>query len=96
MKYYASINGGILEADSIRPIYNAIRRDARCYEREYTTTVFTGESLEDENREQIGTFSIKKLNLAGTDSILMAIEFWGDDGKLHYTTYTANGIYAVA
>lgn len=31
-----------------------------------------------------------------TDSVLMAIQFWGDNGKLHYTAYTANGIYAVA
>lgn len=89
MKFYAYMNDymEVMEANSFRTIYNAVRRQARYGEREFTATLFRAESLEAENREQIGTIFVKRHIIDETDFIIMTVHFWGWGNKSHYQSF---------
>lgn len=91
MKYYAVLSDylQIIESSSFRSVFNAIRREARYGERTFTAELF--QDAGHDTRERIGTISIKRLDLAGTDSILMTVQFWGD--SFHYRSYTESWNY---
>ena len=91
MKYYAVLSDylQIIESSSFRAVFNAIRREARYGERRFTAELF--QDAGHDTREWIGTISIKRLDLAGTDSILMTVQFWGD--SFHYRSYTESWNY---
>lgn len=91
MKYYAVLSDylQIIESSSFRAVFNAIRREARYGERQFTAELF--QDAENDTREWIGTISIKRLDLAGADSILMTVQFWGD--SFHYRGYTESWNY---
>ena len=91
MKYYAVLSDylQIIESSSFRAVFNAIRREARYGERTFTAELFLDAGHD--TREWIGTISIKRLDLAGADSILMTVQFWGD--TFHYRSYTESWNY---
>lgn len=91
MKYYAITSDylEVIESSSFRAIFNAIRRNARYGERQFTAELF--QDAGHDTREWIGTISVKRLGLAGTDSILMTVQFWGD--SFHYRSYTESWNY---
>lgn len=91
MKYYAVLSDylQIIESSSFRAVFNAIRREARYGERQFTAELF--QDAGNGAREWIGTIFIKRLDLAGTDSILMTVQFWGD--TFHYRSYTESWNY---
>lgn len=91
MKYYAVLNDylEIIESSSFRAVFNAIRRNARHGERQFTAELF--QDAGHDAREWIGTIFIKRLDLAGIDSILMMVQFWGD--SFHYRSYTESWNY---
>ena len=91
MKYYAVLSDylQIIESSSFRSVFNAIRREARYGERTFTAELFQDAGRD--TREWIGTISVKRLDLAGTDSILMTVQFWGD--SFHYRSYTESWNY---
>ena len=91
MTYYAVLSDylQIIESSSFRSVFNAIRREARHGERQFTAELF--QDAGQDTREWIGTISIKRLDLAGTDSILMTVQFWGD--SFHYRSYTESWNY---
>lgn len=91
MKYYTVLSDSlqIIESSSFRAVFNAIRREARYGERQFTAELF--QDAGHDTREWIGTISIKRLDLAGTDSILMMVQFWGD--SFHYRSYTESWNY---
>ena len=94
MKYYAVLSDylQIIESSSFRSVFNAIRREARCRERQFTAELF--QDAGHDTREWFGTISVKRLDLAGTDSILMTVQFWGD--SFHYRSYTESWNYELA
>lgn len=91
MKYYAITSDylQVIESSSFRSVFNAIRREARYGVRQFTAELFqdTGHDV----REWIGTISVKRLDLAGIDSILMMVQFWGN--SFHYRSYTESWEY---
>lgn len=91
MRYYTVLSDylEVIESSSFRSIFNAIRREARYGERQFTAELF--QDARHDAREWIGTISIKRLDLAGTDSILMTVQFWGD--TFHYRSYTESWNY---
>lgn len=91
MKYYAVLTDylQIIESSSFRSVFNAIRREARYGERQFTAELF--QDAGHDTREWIGTISVKRLDLAGTDSILMTVQFCGD--SFHYRSYTESWNY---
>lgn len=91
MKYYAILSDylQIIESSSFRSVFNAIRREARYGERQFTAELFQDAGRD--TREWIGTISAKRLDLVGTDSILMTVQFWGD--SFHYRSYTESWNY---
>ena len=91
MKYYAVLSDylEIIESSSFRAVFNAIRREARYGERQFTAELF--QDAGHDAREWIGTISIKRLDLAGTDSIVMTVQFRGD--SFHYRSYTESWNY---
>ena len=91
MKYYAVLTDylQIIESSSFRSVFNAIRREARYGERQFTAELF--QDAGHDTREWIGTISVKRLDLAGTDSILMTVQFGGD--SFHYRSYTESWNY---
>lgn len=91
MKYYAVLSDylEIIESSSFRSIFNAIRREARYGERQFTAELF--QDAGHDTREWIGTISVKRLDLAGIDSVLMTVQFWGD--TFHYRSYTESWNY---
>lgn len=91
MKYYAITSDylEIIESSSFRTVFNEIRREVRCGGRQFTAELFQGVGYD--TREWIGTISVKRLDLAGIDSILMTVQFWGD--SFHYRSYTESWDY---
>ena len=91
MKYYAILSDylQIIESSSFRAVFNAIRREARYGEREFTAELF--QDAGHDVREWIGTISVKRLELAGIDSTLMTVQFWGD--SFHYRSYAESWNY---
>lgn len=91
MKYYAITSDylEVIESSSLRAVFNAIRREARYGERQFTAELF--QDAGHDAREGIGTISIKRLDLAGIDSILMTVQFWGD--TFYYRSYTESWNY---
>lgn len=91
MKYYAVLSDylQIIESSSFRAVFNAIRREARYGERQFTAELF--QDAGHDTREWIGTISVKRLDLAGIDSILMTVQFWGNG--FHYRGYTESWSY---
>lgn len=95
MKYYAYMSDYIevMEAENFRAIYNAVRRQTRYGEREFTATLFRAESLEAENREQIGTIFVKRHIISEADFIIMTVHFWGYGNKSHYRSFAESWEY---
>ncbi len=91
MKYYAVLSDylQIIESSSFRSVFNAIRREARYGERQFTAELF--QDAGHNTRKWIGTISIKRLDLAGIDSVLMTVQFWSD--PFHYRSYTESWNY---
>ena len=95
MKFYAYINDymAVMEANGFRTIYNAVRRQARYGDRKFTAILFRAESLEAENREQIGTIFVKRHVIGEADFIIMTVHFWGWDNKSHYRSFAESWDY---
>ena len=93
MKYYAILDDylQVIESSSFRSVFNAIRREARYGDRQFTAELF--QDAGHDAREWIGTISIKRLDLAGIDSILMTVQFWGSGDNSRYRSYTENWNY---
>lgn len=95
MKYYAYMSDymEVMEAENFRAIYNAVRRQARYGEREFIATLFRAESLEAENREQIGAIFVKRHIIGEADFIIMTVHFWGYGNKSHYGSFAESWEY---
>lgn len=95
MKFYAYINDymAVMEANGFRTIYNAVRRQARYGDRKFTAILFRAESLEAENREQIGTIFVKRHVIGEADFIIMTVHFWGWGNKSHYRSFAESWDY---
>lgn len=95
MKFYAYINDymAVMEANGFRTIYNAVRRQARYGDRKFTATLFRAESLEAENREQIGTIFVKRHVIGEADFIIMTVHFWGWGNRSHYRSFAESWDY---
>lgn len=95
MKFYAYMDDymEVIEANNFRAVYNAVRRQARHGERKFIATLFRAESLEAENREQIGTIFVKRHIIGEAVFIIMTVHFWGWGNKSHYQSFAESWNY---